>query len=128
LFEEEICLYLIRGLGLEYKAIVTSITTQSSLSLEDIQGMLLNYELCLSHHFSSPIAIIALHGCEIFHTSGPSHGARGNRSPSGRGRSDGMELPKLFAKSVAKIIIQLLTAINKVIMRTLHLPKIFLIL
>jgi hypothetical protein len=45
LSEEEISLYLLGGLGFKYEAIVTSITTQPSLSLEDIQGMHLNYEL-----------------------------------------------------------------------------------
>jgi hypothetical protein len=51
LTNKETSLYLLGGLEQEYEAIITNLTTQaSSVSLANIQGMLLNYEVCINKY------------------------------------------------------------------------------
>jgi hypothetical protein len=53
LSDEEITLHLLGGLSMEYEALVTNITIQAaSISLDDVQEMLLHYEIQLSQHLN----------------------------------------------------------------------------
>lgn len=51
--------YLLDGLGIEYDAIVSSVTTcLDPISLEELLGHLLAHEACLLHHSDSALFFI----------------------------------------------------------------------
>ena len=70
--------FLLGGLGYEYDPFVTSITTRiEPLSVEEIYGHLLSYEMRLEQHHNSIDLSIA--GANVADRSYPSRGGRGGR-------------------------------------------------
>ena len=48
LSDQELCLFILGGLGHEYESLIVSVTTRSDdLTIDDLQGILLNYEIRL---------------------------------------------------------------------------------
>ena len=46
---QELCLFILGGLGPEYENLVVSLTTKSEcLTIKDVQGFLFNYEIQMS--------------------------------------------------------------------------------
>jgi hypothetical protein len=93
--ESELVSYILAGLGAEYDSLVTSITTRiDPISIDDLYGHLLSYDLCFEQHQSAvDVSILIANVAQRNHAMSPRFsrgqafqtGYRNNHAGHGRG-------------------------------------------
>lgn len=91
--DDELIMYILGGLGLDFESVVVNLTSCESFSLQEVQFMLQNQEMCLEQLNSSFILVLSIqlaqrkpyssqyqHQSSSNHLDGPSYHNHGGHS------------------------------------------------